>query len=265
VRKGIVALASVASLLAGTAIVRADEIDACKAAAEDAEALRTDARLRAARARFLECARDVCPRVIRDACTVGFADLERILPTIVLRARDARGRDVLGVRVLIDGAPLMQRLTGTAVPIDPGPHRLRYEARSGEAYEETVLIAQGERDRVITIAFTSALEPDGNRVSSSERRAPEEERRPSILPVAITAGVGVLGIGVFSVLQLQAWSDFRALRDDPCAATRTCDTGGVRSKLYVADTALVVGIVSLGVAAFLALPHLRAPRATASR
>jgi 2-keto-3-deoxy-6-phosphogluconate aldolase len=77
-----------------------------------------------------------------------------------------------------------------------------------------------------------------------------------VFPAALAAGLGVTAIGLFTVLDLQAWSDFRSMRDDPCAASRMCDTGGVRTKLVVADIALGVGIVSLGVAAFLALPHL---------
>jgi hypothetical protein len=254
-----VAVLAIPALVATLRPARADEIDACKAAAEEAETLRSEAHLRAARERLLACARDACPRVIRTSCTLAFADLERITPTIVLRARDRRGRDVLGVRVLLDGAPLVTHLTGTAVAVDPGPHRLRYEAASGDAYEETVLVAQGERDRVIPIVFTTALEPDGTVASSAPPAAAHdarEESGPSLVPPAIAVGVGVVGIGVFSVLDLQAWSDFRALRDGPCAASRTCDTGGVRTKLYVADVALAVGIISLGVAAVLTLPHL---------
>jgi hypothetical protein len=183
--------------------------------------------------------------VIRDACTQSFVEVERILPTVVVRARDARGKDVLGVRVLVDGEIALDRLTGTPIPTDPGPHRFRFEAAGGDVREEQVLVAQGERDRLIHVTFDADLEPDGTRAGAAPTGA-----RPSIslVPIGVTASLGAVGIVVFTSLHLNGWSDYRALRDDGCGVTRPCDAGGVRAKLIGADVALGVGIASLGTA-----------------
>ena len=254
-------LVALAVLLLVPRALHADEIDRCKSAAEEGEDQRARSRLRSARERLLVCARDVCPRVIRDACIVSVLEIDKILPTIVVRARDARGQDVLGVRVLLDGTPLADRLTGIGLPLDPGPHRLRYEAAGGDAKEETLLVAQGERDRLVRITFDVALSSDGRRVAVARAGTPAlpGETTPSLLPLAVTAGVGLAGVGAFTVLELQGWSDYRALKNEPCAATGTCDVSGVRTRLIAGDVALGVGVLSLGVAAVLAILHFGHP------
>lgn len=251
-----------AAITAPGRAARADEIDACKAAAEAGDARRIESKLGAARERFLVCSRSSCPAVIRDACIQSFTEVERILPTVVVRARDARGQDVLGVRVLIDGAPLLSRLTGKAVAVDPGPHRFRYEAASGAAREEQVLVAQGERDRLLYVTFDEAIEPDGTRPGAPPAVAAtngEATAAPgaSLVPLAVTTGLGVAGIGVFTALQLSGWGDYRALRAEGCGITLSCDVSGVRSKLIAGDVALGVGVASLGVAVALTIARLR--------
>ncbi len=223
---------------------------------------RAHAQLRAARERLLVCARDVCPPVIRDACIVSFSEVERILPTLVIRALDKDGHDVLAVRVLADGALLTDRLTGAAIALDPGPHRMRFETAEGAVHEETVLVAQGERDRLLRITFDAALRSDGRRIAPRPARAEPPPAgagvaSPSLAPIALTAGLGLASVGAFFALQLQSWSDYRALRDDPCASSGTCDVSGVRTRLVLGDVALGVGIVSLGVATVLTILRLR--------
>jgi hypothetical protein len=249
---------------------KADEIDMCKAAADQAESFRGDSHLRAARERFLECSRDACPRVTREACSLGFSDVEQLIPTVVFHARDTRGRDVLGVRVLVDQVVMASRLTGTATRLDPGPHRFRYEAANGDAYEETLLIAVGEHNRMIAINFPTALETDGTAPPiglppPAPAPTPDAEPTPTtIWPTVGAAAAGVVGIGLFSVLDLQSWADYHALKEDRCAASRTCDVSGIKTKIVVADVALGVGIVALGVAALLALGSHKA-RSAAQR
>jgi hypothetical protein len=243
-----------APVTAPSRVARADEIGACKAAAEEGEARRVEGKLRAARDRFLACSRTTCPGVIRDACIQSFTEIERILPTVVVRARDARGKDVLGVRVIIDGEPVLARLTGKAIPVDPGPHRFRYEAASGQAREEQVLVAQGERDRLIHVTFDAALESDGARPHMEEAGT---EPRPSLVPIGVTAGLGAAGIVAFTILHLSGWSDYDALRAQGCGVTHPCDAGGVRGKLIAADVSLGVGIASLGAALGLTIARYR--------
>lgn len=272
VARALTMLGVAAFIAAPSRTARADEIDACKSAAEEGDARRLESKLRAARERFLACSRLTCPAVIRDACIQSFSEVDRTLPTVVVRARDARGQDVLGVRVLVDGGPLLERLTGKATPVDPGPHLFRFEAATGDAREEQVLVAQGEHDRLLYVTFDKAIEPDGMRPRTALPVGPVRVDAPvapglSLLSIGLMTGLGLAGVGIFASLQLSGWADYRALRADGCGATRTCDGGGVRGKLIGGDIALGLGVASLGVAIGLTIARLRtasdAPRPAA--
>src|SRR5271166_4417569 len=82
------------------------EADACFGAAERAQPLLRQKRLREARALLEVCARDVCPRVARTDCREWLAEATDAQPSIVIAAHELRGRDevrdVHGVRATID-------------------------------------------------------------------------------------------------------------------------------------------------------------------
>jgi len=56
----------------------------------------------------------------------------RDLPTIVLGARLSDGSDVTDARTFVDGAPTTAD-AGGPVPVDPGPHTIRFTGSLGDA------------------------------------------------------------------------------------------------------------------------------------
>src|SRR4051794_29874474 len=98
--KSPLALASVVSLALGSANMlsvgsaRADDRHGCAAAAERAQALRGSAKLRAALTELLACSQPRCPAIVREDCVKWVSEVQEQMPTIVVRAHDARGRDV---------------------------------------------------------------------------------------------------------------------------------------------------------------------------
>src|SRR5271163_1557459 len=76
------------------------EKKACIAASEDAQQLKLDGKLTQARQRLFACARAECPAVVRQDCAQWIAQVNAELPTVVLGARDAEGRDLIEARVL---------------------------------------------------------------------------------------------------------------------------------------------------------------------
>ncbi|WP_437321676.1 hypothetical protein [Sorangium sp. So ce385] len=126
---------------------------ACAAAYERAQGLRRDGKLLAAREALIACSQPTCPAAAVADCGPWLAEVEKSLPTVVIAARDAHGRERLDVRVLVDGRPLAAALDGKALPVDPGPHTFRYEPASGPAVEERVLIREGEKNRPITVTL----------------------------------------------------------------------------------------------------------------
>jgi hypothetical protein len=154
---------------------RSDEKQACASAAEDAEQLRIDARLLAARERLLRCARAECPAAVRSDCVQWMTEVAAAMPTVVLGARDAGGRDVLSARVSVDGVVVAHGLDGKAVEVDPGVHKFRFES-DGAAVEQTVIIREGEKNRAVTTTLdpgrVASTGPAAASASSPRRTAP---------------------------------------------------------------------------------------------
>jgi hypothetical protein len=239
----VASLALVSTTLLPLASAGADDKYLCATAAEHAQSLRDAAKLRAALAELLVCARAVCPAVVRDDCAKWAGELQEQMPTIIVRAHDSRGRDVAGVRVLVDGAPLMGRLEGVAVGVDPGTHRFRFQAASGAVTEVELVVNEAEKRRVVPVAFDVALEVDGTATPVGPTApSPSSEPRSSV-PLYIVGGVGVAALASFTYFELHGQSDYRGLRDG-CARTHACAQSDVDS----ARTELVVGAISLGTA-----------------
>ena len=100
----------------------------CVAAAERGQQERDRAAFVEARASFRSCAADECPSLVRKDCAQWLADLETSIPSVVLGAKDARGNDVLGARILVDGRPYQEEVdSGRPIALDPGPHKFRFE------------------------------------------------------------------------------------------------------------------------------------------
>ena len=222
---------------------------ACARAAESAQSLRSAGKLVEALDRVPACLHLRCPDFVRRDCEALRADVQASLPTIVVRARAPGGDDATDVRVVVDGAPFLDRLDGRAKPIDPGPHTLRFEMPGAEPIETSVVVREGEKMRIVDAAFTTPSQ--AARSQRQDETAGEPSRFP--WPAAIVAGAGVVAIGAFAYLGLTGLSDLHGLQGG-CGKTGTCDPSevdAVRTKIWVADGLGVAGVVALGVAGWL--------------
>jgi hypothetical protein len=66
------------------------------------------------------------------------------MPSVVLSARTADGRDVTNVKVSVDGQLLVARLEGKAIEINPGVHAFVFEADDFPAVEQKLVIKTGD-------------------------------------------------------------------------------------------------------------------------
>lgn len=192
----------------------ADDTGACIESAEKAQKLRHDKKLAEARPELLTCSRDVCPQQIRNDCTRWLSDVDNAMSTVVVRARDSEGKDVIDVKVYVDGQLLLPKLQGTAVPVDPGQHKFRYELPSGKSVEDDVLIVEGEKDRVLRVNIPS----EGGQITTEGGGAGEAKGGgPGPVPWII-GGVGLAALGVFVGLQVDAQSTYSSMKNG-CGAT----------------------------------------------
>jgi hypothetical protein len=180
----------------------ADALAHCIDAFGAAQGLRRAGKLQGSRAQLVSCARQQCPARIADKCVAWLGEVDEAMPTVVVAARDASGRDLFDVRVIVDGELLTERLDGRAHAVDPGPHRFRFEHEDMPPVERQLLVVERDKGRRLDVAFT---EPP----SDDEPPAPMDEEPPAraISPVAwVGLGLGVAGIVVGAVTGAMAAS-----------------------------------------------------------
>lgn len=216
----------------------------CASAAERAQEFRASHRLNEAVAELRACAQSGCPKVIQADCVSWSREVDALMPTLSMRAVDSRGRDVIDVAVRIDGTKIADSLDGTSLSLDPGPHVIRLEARGGSIYEESVLVTEAQKGRVLTARFAEPLRADGHR----EEPPPTGGTFPTVTWVA--GGVAVLGFAGFSILELSAQSEYSRYSDG-CGRTNSCneaDVDALRNKFIVAGVVLGVSVIAAGIA-----------------
>ncbi|MBX3190682.1 MAG: hypothetical protein KF819_27025 [Labilithrix sp.] len=247
-RRGFVsALALCASLLAAQS-AGADEKQACVAASEKAQQLRNAGKLGEAREQLAICGRSACPRLVQQDCTTWMSEVLAILPSIVPGARDRKGRDIVEVKVFVDGKMVTETLDGKPIAVDPGVHTFRFETRSAPPIEEQVVVRQNEKNRILTVTFATPGDAGGARVTTDATRDPAP-------PIAayVVGGVGLVGLGVGAAIGVTASSDASDIRDSGCAPR--CDVAevdAIQSRYTIAGVTagiggalLVAGVVML--------------------
>src|SRR4051794_5488755 len=99
------ALLLVSSAIAETAL--AADKTVCLDAASKGQASRDKHALIEAREQFRACAAAQCPAVVQRDCASWLVEVEQNLPTVVVTAKDGTGGDLVDVKVVVDGRPLL--------------------------------------------------------------------------------------------------------------------------------------------------------------
>lgn len=227
-----VSMAALSIVTATTVAMAAPTKDQCFASYEQGQTLRSKGALGAARTEFEVCAQAACPDLTRNDCAKWLGEVDASVPTLTLVVTDRAGRDVIDVRVAIDGRVVVERLDGKAIAVDPGPHKLQL-SRPGEAsIQLDIVVREGEKNRRVAARF------GGGSGSSGGIEA--------VSPAAwVLGGVGVLGLGLFGVLGgigLAEKSDAEKTCGDQCSDDIV---DPIRTKFIIADVSLTVGLLSL--------------------
>lgn len=253
----------------------ADDTSTCIAASEAGQSLRDRRALIEAREKFAACSRDVCPRPVRADCMQQRNEVDAAIPSVVVRAKDARGEDAVDVKVLCDGAAFATQLDGKARPLNPGAHTFRFELEGIAPFERKVVVAEGEKNRLVlgeaprepapthgaeipgtpaeTTAATPSAEPPSETPSGTEARGLS-------IPGLIAGGIGVAATVPMAIFWLSGTGDVRQMRDTcaPSAGGSGCPASRVesdRTQLVVGDIFLGVSVVGIATGAILLLTH----------
>jgi hypothetical protein len=247
--------------LATTARADAPDKRACLSSFVEGQRARRAGALRDAKRELTTCASDACPADIRSMCSQWTREVDAALPTIVLGAKDAEGRDLINVVVSIDGARVAETLDGKAREVDPGLHTFRFEHASA-ATTLHAAVREGEKAQLIIGRFAPPL---GTSPATPKPRAPTTITRPVPAAAFVFGGLTIAGLAVFTGFGLASRANLATLDREACAprcdAVDPSSVSGVRRNDIVADIGLGTAAVSLGLATyfFLTRPEVQRP------
>jgi hypothetical protein len=254
-KRGAVELFVATQVLLLGAEARADGAGECLKSFEDGAASRDRGKLRDARRSFVACAADACPKALRIDCARGLEDVEASLPTIVFGAKDARGADLFDVNVFVDGERVVGHEQGKAVALDPGPHTIRFERPPARPVEERVLLRAGEHNRPLIARFfvEQGSVKTQEATPSLKKEDPPRRKEGAGVPTAtiVLGALGVVALGSFTYFAVAGGDEKNRLRGSCAPACTDDQLGALKTRYMLADVSLGVGIVALGVAAYL--------------
>lgn len=249
---------TVGLLLAVPGVASAD-VQACLAASEKGQKLRSQGKLREARENFVVCGAEACPNLVRHDCSQWNSELAATLPTVVFGAKDRSGKDLFDVTVSMDGEVLIKKLDGKSVTVDPGKHTFKFEAPGLPPLTETDLVKEGEKARVINVTLDGGgpAPGPGPGPGPGPRPTPPENEH-SVAPWIL---VGLGGAAVITGVVIFATTPERPSNCDE--VTQKCtrspanesdaDLAKDKDQAGQADSQPVLGLVIAGVgAAFVA-------------
>jgi hypothetical protein len=229
-----------------TTVARADE-RACIAASENELSLRKAGKLHDALKELAVCAEPTCSAEVKAECAKRIAEVQAALPTVVFAATDASGSDIGDLTVTLDGATLRDSRSGRAVPVDPGPHTVRFQATGKPGTERTFIFREGEKDRLVSVVLGGAPVPS----APAETPVSDGSWNGRKTLAVVTGVVGVAGVALGSVFGLVARSDWSS-SESTCSRV-SCPTPGAHaaalSDQESASTSALVSTVAFGVGA----------------
>jgi hypothetical protein len=243
----------------------ADEKQACLAASEQAQRLRSAGKLSEARDQLGICGRVECPKLVQQDCTQWMSEVLASMPSIVLGAKDGNGRDIIDVRLSVDGKVATEKFDGKPIVLDPGVHTFVFETNGAPAIKDQYVVKPGEKNRLISVTFKSDEGPTpvegGGPITQ-----PPDEAKPS-LPIAafVVGGLGVVAGGIALAMDLSTSGDARDLRSSGCAPRcAQSDVDDLQARYTVAGVTAGIGAALLVTGVVLFVLHQRGERAQTS-
>lgn len=265
-RREIVAFALLASLLAPGSLGAAepDVKRACSDAFTQAQRLRRSAKLLDARREAKTCASEACPSVAQRECERLVGEIERAIPSVLLRVRDTTGRETVNAKVTLDGQPFAPPTAGLAAELDPGQHLFEVSYQGKPSQRQEIVLYEGEKSRPVSFSFGEPPAAASSAGPPSPRTPPREGEGGVPTLSYVFGGVGLVGVAGFVALGLSARSDLADLKEKCGPACPSSEVDPVRRRALFADLSLGVGLLSLGAATYFFLSARKPPAQSAT-
>jgi hypothetical protein len=238
-----VVLASTAPRLAGAAPVSNPTPEVCADAFEQSQVHRSAGRLLEAHAALNICAQASCPPFLVKECIGALGTVDAAMPSIVIAVRDAAGASTVDVKIAIDEQQPFAQVPSTAIPLDPGPHRVRAISPDGTR-ELSIVLREGERAVHVDLSFAPEAPATSPAPRSGPPPPPKEGGSPSLTLPLVLGGISIAGFATFAALGLTTVAEEDRLRRDCAPVCSTNDSSNLKTRYFVADLALVIGIAA---------------------
>jgi hypothetical protein len=252
---------TVAALMLASASAAADVTkEQCVDANTQAQALRRSGKLADARQKLRKCADPACPAIVQGDCTTRLDEVEKAQPTIVFSVKGPGGADLTAVRITVDSKPLVEKLDGNVVQVDPGQHSFVFTAAGQPPITRSLLIVEGEKGRREVVDLSGGAGATGQTTGGPQgpQSAPASESggmgTQKILAL-VAGGIGVVGIGVgsaFGLIAMSKKSDAQSACPNQCSTpdgvTKWSDAGAAGN---MSTIGFIVGGVGIAGAAVL--------------
>jgi hypothetical protein len=162
-----------------------DATETCLENHAQGQEFRLSGKLLEGRDTFLHCSATQCPAQIQRDCLNYLEQIQIQIPSVAFRV-SADGVSRADVKVFIDGNLVLEKLSGKAVDLNPGSHELRVVLPPFAPYEQSLVVSEGDKFRVVQVTFTT---PAPESPEDAAKRVPMH--RPIPLPSYILGGVGV--------------------------------------------------------------------------
>lgn len=213
----------------------------CVQAHQSAQELKQNEQFLEAQEQLAICSSATCPGAIISDCGQWISELEQRTPSMVFDVQ-LDGKQAPGARLFVDGHAVSE--WSKAYKVNPGRHVVRAELDAFEPHEETVVLPEGQRLRLVAITFDSPKplvhsEPLSAPLPSVESKRPTPVVTYALLGVAAAGGIS---FGVFSLL---GRSEQHALERDCSPRCTDHDMSAMRRDYMIGDISLGVGAAAL--------------------
>ena len=207
---------------------------ACLDASSQAQTLRDAHKLLEARDQLRICAQQGCPDVVQKDCLTWGDAVEQSLPTVVITAKDAAGKDLIDLKVTADGQPLTSKLVGDAIAMNPGPHTLHFETTNGVTLDQQVVVREGVKNQNIAVVLNTGAPAGAGTATPAPGGMPDVPPSPPDGSTSspwrtvgwVAGGVGIVGLGVGTIFGIMAISN---KNNAHCDASNACDASSLNS------------------------------------
>lgn len=214
----------------------------CLQAHQSAQELKRNEQFMEAQEQLATCSSVSCPGAIISDCGQWISELEQRTPSMVFDVQ-LDGKQAPNAKLFVDNQPVTE--WSKAYKVNPGRHGIRAELAPFEPHEETVVLPEGQRMRLVAISFESPKAGPVALGSAVPAPVAVETRRPTPAAVYPLLGVGIVGAAGFTVFSLMGRAEQKALERDCAPMCTDSDMSAMKRDYVIGDLSAGIGAAAL--------------------